>query len=128
MKTAKLWVWAFMLVSGTSWGYGSSGGTTACAKPVFTEFAPAEHAEVPANSEFSFTASKNTHPASIKVSVKDVPVTVQITPENNGSLHVQGHLPPELKNTYARIAITANGQNTCPGGAGWLVKITDAAQ
>ena len=126
MKTFKCLVWACMLVSGTSWGYGSSSGTKACAKPVFSEFAPAEQAEVKANSAFSFTASKNTHPPSIKVSVKDLPVTVQITPDNDGSLHVQGQLPPALKNTYARIAITADAQNHCPGGGGWLVKITDA--
>ncbi|MBE0436131.1 MAG: hypothetical protein IBX56_10035, partial [Methylomicrobium sp.] len=38
---------------------------------------------------------------------------------------VSGNLPENLNDTYARIAISADGRNRCKGTGGWLVKITD---
>ena len=53
-----------MLFTSTVWAYGggSSSSSKACAKPKFTDFVPAENAEVASGSGFSFTASANTHP------------------------------------------------------------------
>jgi len=118
---------ALMLVTSTSWAYGGGGSSSkACAKPKFTDFVPAENAEVTAGSSFSFTASANTHPDSIKVTVKGLPASIKFTPKNAGnSFEVSGTLPASLKGTYARIAIEADAQSNCDGGGGWLVKIKE---
>ena len=119
------WLLALMLTSSTCWAYGgSSSSTKACAKPKFSDFTPVENAEVAANSPFSFTASKNTYPNSIKVTVKDIPVTIEVTNENEGTFQVTGILPPTLKGAFARIVINAEAQNNCKGSDGWLLKIT----
>ena len=117
---------ALMLVTSTSWAYGGGGSSSkACAKPKFTDFVPAENAEVTAGSSFSFTASANTHPDSIKVTVKGLPASIKVTPKNAGTFEVSGTLPASLKGTYARIAIEADAQSNCDGGGGWLVKIKE---
>jgi len=109
------WILALMLVTGTSWAYGGgSSSSKACAKPKFTDFVPAENAEVAAGSGFSFTASANTHPESIKVTVKGLPATIKVTPKNaSSSFEVSGTLPASLKGTYARIAIDAVLRQNC---------------
>jgi hypothetical protein len=122
------WIFVLMLSTSTSWAYGggSSSSSKACAKPKFTDFVPAENAEVAAGSGFSFTASANTHPESIKVTVKGLPATIKVSPKNAGSsFGVSGTLPASLKGTYARIAIDADAQSNCNGGGGWLVKIAE---
>ncbi len=119
------WIFALMLASINSWAYGGgSSSSKACAKPTFSDFVPAENAEVAVGAEFSFTASANTHPESIKVSVKGQPSALKVSPKNGGSkFEVSGTLPASLKDTYARIAIEADAQSNCNGGGGWLVKI-----
>ncbi len=117
-----------ILMSFNSWAYGggSSSSTKACAKPKFSEFVPIENAEVASGSNFSFTASANTYPESIKVSIKGLPSTIKVTPQNAGnSLKISGKLPDSLKGTYARIAIDASAQNNCNGSGGWLIKIAE---
>ncbi len=120
-------IFILMLVTSTSWAYGggSSSSTKACDKPKFTDFVPAENAEVAAGSNFSFTASANTYPNSIKVAIKGLPATIKVTAKTVGTFEVSGSLPSSLKGTYARIAIEADGQNKCNGGGGWLVKIAE---
>ncbi len=121
------WIFVLMLVTSTTWAYGGGGSssTKACAKPKFTDFVPAENAEVAAGSNFSFTASANTYPSSIKVTIKGLPATIKVTPKTVGTFEVSGSLPPSLKGTYARIAIEADAQSKCNGGGGWLVKIAE---
>ena len=114
-----------MLVTSNSWAYGSSSSSKACIKPEFSHFAPAENAEVVAGSTFSFYASATTHPNSIQVAVKGLPTPVAVTPKNEGGFLVNGSIPSSLKGVYARIAITADGQNNCKGNGGWLIKITE---
>ena len=122
-----IWIFVLMLVTNTSWAYGGGGSssTKACAKPKFTDFVPAENAEVAAGSNFSFTASANTYPSSIKVTIKGLPATIKVTPKTVGTFEVSGSLPTSLKGTYARIAIEADAQSKCNGGGGWLVKIAE---
>lgn len=120
-----LWFFVLMLVTGTSWAYGSSSSSKACAKPEFTHFVPAEKTEVAVGSTFSFIASANTFPNSIKVTVKGLPATLKVTPRNEGGFLVSGTIPSSLKSDYARIAISADGQNNCKGDGGWLVKIAE---
>ncbi len=119
-----LWVFILMLVSSTSWAYGSGSSSKACEKPKFSDFVPAENAEVAAGTSFSFTASKNTYPNTIKVTVKGMPASISVAPKNAGSFQVTGTLPGSLEGAYARIGITAEGQNNCKGAGGWLVKIS----
>ena len=120
------WIFVLMLVSNISWAYGGGSSSKACAKPKFTDFIPAENTDVATGSGFSFTASANTHPESIKVTVKGLPVNVKVSPKNGGSsFEVSGTLPEALKDTYARIAIDADAQSNCNGSGGWLVKIAE---
>jgi hypothetical protein len=121
------WIFVLALATSTSWAYGGgSSSSKACAKPTFTDFSPAENAEVAVGSGFSFTASANTHPESVKVSVKGLPANIKVSPKNGGSMfEVSGTLPPSLKGTYARIVIEADAQSNCKGGGGWLVKIKE---
>jgi hypothetical protein len=114
-----------MVATSNVWAYGSSSSSKkACNKPTFSEFAPANNAEVTAKSAFSFTASGNTNPESIIVTVKNQPVAVTVTPKNQG-FQVAGTLPDTLKGSFARISITADGPNQCKGSDGWLVKIIE---
>ena len=126
-KYNHLGILTLMLVSSTCWAYGGGGGssTKACAKPKFTEFMPAENAEVAPGSSFSFTASKNTYPESIAVTVKELPASIKVANENEGTFNVTGTLPEALKGTYARISISGEAQNKCKGTGGWLVKISE---
>lgn len=120
-----LWFFVLMLVTSTSWAYGSSSSSKACTKPEFTNFVPGEKTEVAVGSPFSFIASANTFPNTIKVTVKGLPATLKVTPRNEGGFLVSGSIPSSLKDVYARIAITADGQNNCKGDGGWLVKIAE---
>ena len=117
---------ALMLVTSTSWAYGGGGSSSkACAKPKFTDFVPAENAEVTAGSDFSFTASKNTYPTTINVNIKEQPATIKVDKKSDGTFAVSGSLPSSVKGAFARIAITADAQSSCKGAGGWLVKITE---
>ncbi len=120
-----LWIFILMMVTGATWAYGSGSSSKACTKPKFADFTPAENAEVAAGSTFSFTASANTYPNTIKVTVKGLPATLKVIPENEGGFQASGTIPASLKGVYARIAITADGQNNCKGDGGWLVKIAE---
>jgi hypothetical protein len=107
------------------WAYGSSSSSKkACEKPYFSEFAPPEKAEVAAGSKFSFTAATVSNPESIKVTIKNQPVDITVTPKG-GKYNVSGKLPNSLAGNFARINITANGPNQCKGTGGWLVKVNE---
>jgi hypothetical protein len=127
MKSHKLfWIFVLTIITSNVWAYGGSSSSSqkACTKPRFSEFVPADKAEVAAQSAFSFTASPPTYPESIKVTVKDQPVDVKVTPKAQG-FQVTGTLPDKLKGGYARININAEGHNGCKGNGGWLVKIAE---
>lgn len=114
-----------MIFTNACWAYGggSSGSSKACEKPKFTDFVPAENAKVAAGSAFSFTASKNTYPTTIKVSVKDQTIDVVTDKKTDGTFQISGKLPDSVKGTYARISISADAQSNCKGTGGWLIKI-----
>ena len=121
-----LWILVLMFVANSAWAYGGgSSSTKACDKPKFSDFAPAENAEVSPGTAFSFTASKNTYPNTIKVSVKDHSVAVKSDKKSDGTFAVTGRLPATVKSAYARITIAADAQSNCKGSGGWLVKISE---
>jgi len=111
-----------LLMCGVVWGYGSSSSSKACAKPGFSQFYPADKANVPPNAKFSFLASPNTRPGTIRVVVKDLPAAIAVKPVAQG-YQVEGTLPAALHGTFARINIDAEGANQCKGSGGWLVNI-----
>jgi hypothetical protein len=121
-----LWAFALMMASSACWAYGGgSSSSKSCEKPKFTDFIPAENVEVKAGSTFSFTASKNTFPTTIKVTVKEQAAVIKVDKKNDGTFNVNGNLPATVKGSYARIAIAADAQSNCKGAGGWLVKITE---
>ncbi len=120
-----LWFFVLVIVTSNSWAYGSSSSSKSCTKPEFTRFVPAENAEVAPGSSFSFSASASTFPNTIKVAVKGLPVAINVIPKKDVGFQVTGTMPASLKSVYARIAITAEGQNNCKGDGGWLVKIAE---
>jgi hypothetical protein len=121
-----LWIFALMTITSGAWAYGGgSSSSKACDKPKFSDFNPAENAEVASGSAFSFSASKNTYPATIKVNVKDKSVAVKSEKKSDGTVVVKGRLPASVKGAYARITITADGLSNCKGTGGWLVKVAE---
>jgi hypothetical protein len=112
-----------MVVTSHSWAYGSSSSQKACQKPEFSDFSPADKAEVAPGSPFSFLVSGILDPASISVKVKGQPVMVTVKELPSKRYAVTGSLPDTLKGDFARINISAAGK--CEGSGGWLVKITD---
>ncbi|MDD1628370.1 MAG: hypothetical protein LUQ26_13005, partial [Methylococcaceae bacterium] len=77
MKTTKLfWIFGLTIISTQVFAYGSSSSTKSCTKPHFSEFVPADKAQVAPQSTFSFTASAATNPKSIVVDIKKQPVAV----------------------------------------------------
>ncbi|MGR9105617.1 MAG: hypothetical protein ACU843_01690 [Gammaproteobacteria bacterium] len=116
---------AFLLLgffAANAWAYGGGGGQAAkCSKPSFKDMTPPQSSVMSPGAEFSFSASPNTNPESIKVVVKGHPVDLKIA--KNGSIKVVGNLPPEVTEGYARINITAHSSAKCEVTDGWLVKI-----
>jgi hypothetical protein len=120
------WIFVLMFITGTCWAYGGGGSSSkACEKAKFSNFVPAENSQVAAGSEFSFIASKNTLPTTIKVSVKDQPATIKIDKKSDSTFAVSGKLPASVKGGFARISINADAQSNCKGTGGWLVKIAE---
>jgi hypothetical protein len=111
------------MVTSQTWAYGSSSSQKACQKPVFSDFDPADKAEVAPGAPFSFLASGVSDPSSISVTVKGQPVEVAVKELPSKRYAVTGNLPETLKGDYARITISAQGK--CKGSDGWLVKITE---
>lgn len=119
---------------GNAWSYeGSPAGGTAsdpCSRVLFSEFNPQPFSqeknstEVAPQSEFSFLVSKETFPKSIKVSIRDETVPIDVTPHYAG-FQVTGKLPDSIKGAFVRINITANGPYQCERGDGWLLKVAD---
>ncbi len=111
--------------TGQVFAYGSSSSSSkSCAKPTFSQFTPADKSEIGSGSEFSFTAVGVIDPKTIEVTVKNQPVELAI--DSKGKVHkVSGKLPDNLNDTFARIAIRADGHNRCTGFGGWLVKISE---
>jgi len=123
MKLNFCYLFILLLVSSNSWAYGSSSSSKACSKPEFSQFVPAENASIAAGSSFSFFASANTYPTTIKVTVKGLPVELTVTPKEGAGFQVKGTLPKSLTNDFARISISAEAQKNCKGDGGWLVNI-----
>lgn len=113
-----------VMIPGSVWAYGdSSGGGTEGCRAKFSKYMPAAGAEVAAKSDFSFFASGETNPTTIKATIRGQSIPVTVTPKNQG-FQVTGILPDTLKG-FAKINITAKGPAQCESSDGWLVKVAE---
>jgi len=125
MKTYKIiLIFVLFSIANNAWAYGGGGGSSkkACTKPRFSEFSPANNAQVVPGAGFSFMATGVVDPDSIKANVKGQDVELTLSPQNGGML-VSGKLPATITKDFARINVSAEGHNHCKGDGGWLVKV-----
>lgn len=92
-----------------------------CTAPIFFEESPGKDAKVKALEKFTFTASDNTHPESLKVWVNTVPVDIKITPQRSGRLTVEGSLPQPIAQGRAWIKVTGTSHDGCDQLHTWNV-------
>ncbi len=93
-----------------------------CSKPKFTHFKPGDRAEVAPGSEFSFRTSDAIAKTSVKATVKGIPVELQAD-DRETFYYFSGHMPEQLKDTYARVKVSGEVKLGCDGTKGWLIKI-----
>lgn len=124
MKMHKLFVILLALIAAhDAAAYGSSGSSKkACKPPKFTQFDPPHLSGVGPEAVFSFAASHNTLPDSIRVSVKNQPVDITLT-EKHRKYIITGKLPASVSDGHARINIEATTASQCKGSGGWLLKV-----
>ena len=96
-----------MLAAGHAGAYGvgdnsRSGSVNTCTKPRFTDFVPEDKAVVAPGSRFSFRVSGNTHPETIKVTVKGVPAIIEVGPKTPGTRRLSENTH---ENLAARISL-----------------------
>ena len=108
--------------------YGGGGTPRPPCKPAkFKRFKPPASSVVEPTSGFSFSASPNTSPSTIKVSVKRIKVKVDVEKQIDGQFRVNGTLPDSLSETWAKIEIVGETHN-CKGSASWLIRIAETKQ
>ncbi|MDO9141906.1 MAG: hypothetical protein Q7U38_16420 [Methylobacter sp.] len=110
-------------VSGHSWAYGSGNSQSACKKPEFTHFNPADKSEAAPGAAFSFVVAGIPDPSSINASIKNQSLDITVKELSPKRYAVTGQLPETLKGQFVRINVSAEGK--CKGSDGWLVKISD---
>lgn len=112
---------AFGITASNVWSFGEGGGYSAkCNEPKFKNIKPQKI--ITPGGEFSFTASENTEPASIKVTIKGQKIALDV--KEHYGIQVKGNMPPELTEGYALIKITAySNPVSCDKEQAWLVKI-----
>lgn len=105
-------------------------GPSHCDKPFFTEFQPAANKYTQMLTEFSMTASSNTNPESIHVTVvfgenefHFGPKELKIEKEPSGRYDITGKLMRPLAHGFARINVTAHSKPGCEKQDGFLVRI-----
>lgn len=119
-------VFLLLASSAAVFGYGSGGGKP-CKPPTFSNQTPPKSSVVPSNAPFSVIVSK-ARPSSIAVTVKRIPVDVSVTEHKSGQLLVEGNLPPSIRDTHARIQVSAKTDSGCAKSDGWLIKVGGASE
>ena len=105
-------------------GSGGKGGeSSVCKTTEITNTKPGHLETVAPQSEFSFWVKGIKNPDLVKVTVKQIPVTLSVEDKEHFFLF-KGTLPESLKGTAARILVNVNF-NKCPAEKGWLVKISE---
>lgn len=94
-----------------------------CTAPVFFDESPPKDAKVASVDRFSFTASEDTDPETLKVWVNAQPVEITITPQLSGRLTVSGKLPQPITQGKAWIKATGVSHDGCDQLHTWNVYI-----
>ncbi|GEM_PF-174868 len=120
---------SFSIIFSNSVSAYGGGGTPKppCKAAKFKRFKPPASSIVEPKAGFSFIASPNTSPSTIKVSVKKIKVKVDVEKQIDGQFRVNGTLPDSLSETWAKIKIVGEANN-CKGSASWLIRIAGAKQ
>lgn len=95
--------------------------SVACKSFGVVRMKPKHLADVLPESEFSFWVKGIKNPDQVKITVKNIPVTMEAEDKKTFFLF-KGNLPKELVGTAARIKVQVSSKN-CPSVKGWLVKI-----
>lgn len=98
-----------------------------CSKPKFSYFKPGKDAEVAPGSAFSFRAPKGIAVHTVEVTVKGINVDMTVD-DRKEFYYLNGVLPAELSDTFARVFVKGEVRRGCKGEQGWLIKITDGAE
>ena len=107
-----------------AFAYGGGGSaTSSCTPPFFSKQNPPKEAVVPSFSTFSFQASPQTWPTSIKVMVKDQSIDVKVTKQSSGAVLVEGTLPEPITEGAVLLKVSAANAFNCTKNEGWLIKI-----
>jgi len=103
---------------------GNRGGNNAVCKSLGVAHMKPKHlTDVLPGSEFSFWVKGVKNPSEVKVTVKNIPVTM--TSEDKKTFFLfKGKLPKVLVGTAARIKVQVLSRK-CPSKKGWLVKISE---
>lgn len=120
-KSALFLVLAITAANAWSFGGGDDRRPGArCEEPKFKNTKPPKL--IAPGGEFSFTASSNTVPESIKVVIKGQNINLNV--RDHYGYQVTGNMPVELTEGYALIKIKANSNpGSCIAEHAWLVKI-----
>ncbi len=123
---------AAILFSATVMAYTPEMNEQDCKKPKFREFSLTEYkapdlAEVPPESEFSFTLSVWANPETIKLAAKKQPLP--FTVETTTTYHrVKAKLPASLNGQFVRINASVKAVLGCDDQTGWLIKVAEKKQ
>jgi len=113
-----------MFSSSASAAVGHHGGVIVkCTSPIFFEESPPKDAKVVSFDQFSFTASDNTDPETLKAWINTQPVDISVTPQRSGHYKVEGKLAQPI--TQGRVWIKAQGlsQDGCDQLHNWNVYV-----
>jgi hypothetical protein len=99
-----------------------------CKKPKFRDFVPANNAEALPEAEIAFHVSRGADPNHIKAEAKGQKLALTVV-NKVAYLLVTAKLPPDIRDGYARIHVTAKAEDgECVGSDGWLVKLKQVNQ
>jgi hypothetical protein len=94
-----------------------------CTAPVFFEESPGKEAKVARLDRFSFTASDNTDPQTLKVWLNAQPLPVQVETQRSGRHTVTAELPDPLTQGRAWIKATGTSHDGCDQLQTWNVYV-----
>jgi len=123
----KIFVFLFVVVFSTSaLAYGGGGGSSrkSCKQPKVSHRIPAASSSVASGSAFSFSLPLDARKNSIKVSIKDEKVDIDIE-QKKFKYVVTGRLPESIKDGFVKINVKATSKSKCPMKDGWLLKIAE---
>jgi hypothetical protein len=108
--------------AGFAFGVGHHGGIILnCTAPIFFEESPARDARVDVFEKFSFTASDNTDPTTLKAWVNTHPVDIKVTPQRSGRFTVEGRLPQPIVQGKVWIKVTGISNDGCDQLHNWNI-------